>query len=117
MQVAVYGTLRKGQSRNHVLNHSKFLGHSHLPVDVQIYNVGAFPAADRLVHKEPTLPVVCEVYEIDSNTLSILDGIEGHPHFYKREKVDLDNYQGVYVYFLDTDSKYPLIESGDWNDK
>ena len=101
-RIAVYGTLKKGYHNNYILGNAKFVGCGNLsdryPLEVKglpyLYNdkgVGEF--------------VEVEVYDVDDQLLSRVDQLEGHPNWYKREKVlvDMDDWSKTtaWVYFLD----------------
>ena len=101
-RVAVYGTLKSGYHNNHLLLDADLVGTGKLqdryPLEVDglpyLYpekGVGEF--------------VDVEVYDVDDNLLARLDRLEGHPNWYKRERVliDLDDWSKTtaWVYFLD----------------
>jgi len=111
-QVAVYGTLRRDDSRFGALSASQFKGMGKLPSNIALYDYGAFPfikTEERIVEPQ----VTCEVYVVDDKTLSVLDSIEGHPHFYERKQVNIEGHGLSWVYFLE-EAEGPQIESGDW---
>jgi gamma-glutamylcyclotransferase (GGCT)/AIG2-like uncharacterized protein YtfP len=115
MLVAVYGSLRQGFG-----NHQRFLSHlKPLGLDLiegwDMYSLGAFPA---IVGGSGA--VVVEVYDVDDNTLRMLDGLEGFPHFYNRSQVSTE-YGEAWVYHFNEDwsgraNYHHKVESGDWRD-
>ena len=115
-RVAVYGTLRKNQGLyGSPLEGEIYLGDSKLPEDFELFNLGSFPCVSRVSTPLDTT-VVCEVYEIDDNVLAVLDSIEGHPDFFKREHVEVDGFGTCWVYVLYGHNGV-LIDSGDWNER
>ena len=102
-KVAVYGTLRKGNSNyNHYLTKSKYIGQGET---LNSYLMTC-PSSIPFVHPEPNPSgsnIVVDVFEVNSSTLAALDMLEGHPHWYCREQTDivLDSGESVrcWVYF------------------
>ena len=109
--VFVYGTLRKGFRNHYLLSSSKFIGYGMTKDKYSLYADGI-----PYVVKIPNTQIKGEVYEVDKNTLDVLDDLEGHPDFYRRELVDvIVNRKTIqaWIYFY----PYPegkLIESGDF---
>ncbi len=71
MRLFVYGTLLKGLERNSLLAESEYIGQS--TIQASLYDCGSFPGikqGDNIVHGE--------LYEIDENTLLVLDQVEGY---------------------------------------
>ena len=62
--------------------------------------------------------VVGEVYEIDPVTLAALDRLEGHPRFYQRTAIRLEDGDEVLAYLLSPEQARgrTRIPSGDWTD-
>lgn len=122
MQVFVYGTLRKNNSRAGVLDSYPCVEENALLEGFQMLHLGGFPG---IIPGEGVIKG--EVYEIDEQCLKTLDGIEGYrknnpeSSLYLRETVEpLDNEGNslgetfTYIFNRDDEQKYPLIESGDW---
>jgi len=64
--------------------------------DYDMLDLGSFPG----VVKNGTKHISGEVWEVDDETLSELDMIEGYPDFYNREKTETT--QGrAYMYYVD----------------
>ena len=83
--VAVYGTLKQGGGNHRLLNTSEYLGEVVSEDKLRLVCDG-LPfvirgADDRGSHLR------MELYEVDHQTLSRLDHLEGHPNFYRRERV------------------------------
>jgi gamma-glutamylcyclotransferase (GGCT)/AIG2-like uncharacterized protein YtfP len=115
VRIFVYGTLRKGECRNYLLEDYRFLGYAKAK-GFLLYNIGAFPGMI-----EGGGEVVGEVYEIHESLLEKLDLVEGVPDLFCREliEVTLENGQTIsayaYIYNRKIDNKL-LIPSGDWKD-
>lgn len=114
--VFTYGTLLKGQSRNHVLKDCKYISDAILD-DYGLYEVGTYPAAVPM----NGFKVYGEIYEINDVIKKELDYIEGEGYLYKYKEVivhDSNNKQynvGFYEYLLDTNN-LPLSKvNGKWN--
>ena len=126
MNLFVYGTLRKKDSRSSFLKNSKYLGDFVTQPKYSLYNLGSFPA----VTKNGDTAIVGEMYQInDADTLYQIDLIEGHPNFYTRLPIDIDYSQSNSIvnnnsqsnidceayFILNLDvTKYQKIISGDW---
>lgn len=57
-----------------------------------------------------------EVYVVNAETLRELDKLEGHPDFYRREWIVLDDGREVQTYLMDGSKVegYPRIASCNW---
>lgn len=109
-KVAVYGTLRSGQSANHMVAGGKFLGTVRIPSG-SLYDTGWYPAWK----SEGTTGVMVEVYEVTSEQVEIMDGYEGHPHLFRRCQIDTvlgDCF--IYEYQGDIEKGVAVLEHGDW---
>jgi gamma-glutamylaminecyclotransferase len=104
--VAVYGTLKQGHG-----NHERHLSDS--------YYTGSGSTKDKLplvisglpyLFKKPGVGhhVEVEVYQVTDAVLRALDGLEGHPNWYRRESttIELDSGGSIeaWVYFMTDDS-------------
>ena len=128
MYVFVYGTLRKGDCRFGVLKECECIAEEAYLDEFFMVSLGGFPGI---------LPgkgrVRGEVYDVNEETLSILDGIEGYREddpknsLYTRQVVQtfLANGEKVgdcftYIFNASRSSrerKFNVIESGDWFDE
>ena len=97
MKMFFYGTLKKGQCRSHVLENQIFCGEATTKPKYKLYSAGLFPC---MVPNEDGKSIPGEVYEIDDECLARLDRIEGHPHLYKREPIELNEFDGCISYFF-----------------
>ena len=60
-----------------------------------------------------------EVYEVDQATLAALDRLEGHPRFYRRTRIALEDGAAVETYLLAPEQVEgrPVIDSGNWRSR
>ena len=111
-RVFVYGTLRAGEPTHYLLDHHAIVRCACNEPTFELVSLGAFPA---MVAGGATA-VVGEVYDVDAVTLAALDRIEGHPRFYERRTVRLEDGDEVAAYVLPIEQAHgrPRIPSGDW---
>jgi len=119
--VFVYGTLRKGFYNHRLLENATF-SDTGSAYGVRLYDVGPFPAV--LPTSDGKGAVHGELYEVDDETLTRLDRLEGVPHLFRRELVwcDYDHesdyeelYAWVYLWNGDPDRLTP-IPCGDYQE-
>lgn len=84
--IGVYGTLKQGLGNHHLISESTFLGDAE--------TIDFYPLIDRgLPYLIPDpghgYNVELELYEVDQKTLAAVDKLEGHPNFYRREKIEV----------------------------
>ena len=115
MLVFVYGTLRKGEVNHNVLGNSPLVGVFRTEPRFTLHAMRWFPA---MVAGGST-SVVGEVYEVEARTLWEIDRLEGHPSYYQRRHILLDDGQTVQAYLMPAEGAcdYPVIDSGDWLDR
>lgn len=115
MKVFVYGSLRKGGFLNSYFTKDLFIKTIKTSPGYSLYDItnGAFPA---MVESGDQSQVHGEVYEVDAILLSKLDRAEGHPDFYCRKKIALEDGEEVFAYLLPNDGVVgcPKVEDGDW---
>jgi len=110
--VFVYGTLKRGQSRNNVMMGGEYLGKGKTDSMFALVDLGPFPA---LCYGHG--PARGEVYNVSDDTLRRLDIIEGVPHLYERDKINITLESGetisCWTYLkMDVDNTYTIQE---WN--
>ena len=113
-KVAVYGSLRKGLS-----NHRLLVGSLHketitVSIPFLMRSLGGFPA---LFPCKDNNPITFEVYEVSDATMESLDRLEGYPSFYNRMKLNDDDEDSPWFYFIRDEEGYldsPAVPKGDW---
>ncbi|RUM61568.1 MAG: gamma-glutamylcyclotransferase [Persephonella sp.] len=111
--IFVYGTLRKGFGNHYLLENAKFIGEGFTKEKYSLYATGI-----PYVVKKPLTKIKGELYEVDNLTLEEIDYLEGHPHFYERELIDVIVNNKIYkawIYFY-PEPRGHLIKSGDYKD-
>ena len=108
----VYGTLLAGERNHRFLAGARLLAPARTTAAFTLYDLGAFPA----LVTGGQHAVSGEVYEIDAAMLAAIDGLEGHPNFYRRTPIRLDNDVVVESYLLAPEQVQcrPVIECGSW---
>lgn len=119
----VYGTLKKGQCRGHIMNSATYIGPAKtVEGDFVLINCGAYPAlAKSSTLKFKTSPMVVhgELYEIDNELMQVLDQIEGYPYLYTREEVGVDSGHVPIAYLYARPGEFKkndVILTGVWTD-
>ncbi|MCA9605570.1 MAG: gamma-glutamylcyclotransferase [Myxococcales bacterium] len=114
-RVFVYGTLRAGEANHALLRGLEPIAETRTEGRFRLAHLGAFPA---MVIGGGTR-VTGEVYEVDGGTLERLDRLEGHPRFYRRRAIPLEDGRTAIAYLLSPAQAagYPTIRSGDWKDQ
>jgi gamma-glutamylcyclotransferase (GGCT)/AIG2-like uncharacterized protein YtfP len=120
--VAVYGSLKSGESNNGLLINSELLGSGTTLPGYNLLDFKAYPGAIL-----GTNIIKVEVWAVDSDTLSRLDRLESHPHFYKREEILINLFCGAtitaWMYIITKPENYnsPLVPNDNgivnWNYK
>lgn len=117
MKIFVYGTLMKGEFNHSILSspHVNYLKNGITKRNYTLYNLGAFPG----MVANGSNSVVGEIYEVDDFTINMLDGLESHPTFYKRTKIELQGGEKVQTYILNESylEGCEIIKSGDWKSR
>jgi gamma-glutamylcyclotransferase (GGCT)/AIG2-like uncharacterized protein YtfP len=95
IRVAVYGTLKRGESNHHWLAGAPFLGRTRIP-GLELYNLGEYPMAVPSV--DPRARIHAELYRVDGEGLARLDVLEDYPHLYGRRQLPVADGQPAWVY-------------------
>jgi gamma-glutamylcyclotransferase (GGCT)/AIG2-like uncharacterized protein YtfP len=113
-RVFVYGTLLAGEPNHRVLTGARLVAKARTEAAFELRDLGPFPGLVRGAHA-----VVGEVYEVDEVTLAALDRLEGHPRFYRRTRIALDDGSLVQTYLLPPEQVEgrPVIASGNWRSR
>lgn len=85
--LAVYGTLKSGYSNNHLLSGSEFVGDG--------LTVRPYEMVDRGIpfvfapngSETKAMRIHVEVWRVPVEDMPVIDGLEGHPNWYRRERV------------------------------
>jgi len=111
-RVFVYGTLLSGEPNHRLLVDAALVGEARTEPVFELVSLGAFPA----MVADGRTAVAGEVYEVDAATLAELDRLEGHPRFYQRRRIRLDDGGEVlaYVFTAEQARGRPAIASGNW---
>ncbi|MCP4812801.1 MAG: gamma-glutamylcyclotransferase [Planctomycetaceae bacterium] len=86
IRLFVYGTLKRGCSRERFLQGQKCLGAAMTRPGYCLYDNGSYPA---MVREPGADPVQGELWEVDEACVEQLDQVEGVPTLYQREIVEL----------------------------
>ncbi|WP_342379405.1 gamma-glutamylcyclotransferase [Myxococcus stipitatus] len=115
VRVFVYGTLLAGEPNHRVLAGARLVAKACTEPAFELRDLGPFPGLVR----GGTHAVAGEVYEVDAPTLAALDRLEGHPRFYRRTRIALDDGALVETYLLTPEQVEgrPVIVSGNWRSR
>ena len=96
MKLFVYGTLKRGDCRSHLLADATYLGEAVTDPRYKLYTHGPYPA---LIDAErvglPGVPIQGELYAVDAATLARLDEEEGLDEgLYERRPISLADPDG-----------------------
>lgn len=110
--VFVYGSLLQGESNHQHLIHARFIGPARTEPGFELVDLGSYPAMIR----SGSSTVEGELYEVDTDTLVLLDLLEGHPHYYERTEVPLAGGASAEAYLMEIGKTEgcPRIPSGNW---
>lgn len=114
--IAAYGTLRLGYGNSRLVDikgETKHLGTGKTDSKYTMRATGI-----PFVGKAPNTQIVVDIWEIDEEThLPNVDALEGHPDWYRREKVNctLDSGEKVQAWLYFYESSAQIVESGDYN--
>ena len=115
-RVFVYGTLKSGRRNNTMLrdNGAVLLGTADVKGAYRLFDLGWFPGMVEDVKFKDGI-VKGEVWRCSQEVLAYLDILEGHPQFYKREKIKTQHGKAwAYMLPLSYVEKLKPIESGEW---
>ena len=110
----VYGTLRRGCRNHHLLRSAEFVGKAHTKKRFALYSTNI----PYVIKWMAVSPIIGEVYRVDAFLLAALDVHEGHPYWYRRERVAvvLDDGEELqaWLYFFDRAPQGKLLRGGDF---
>jgi gamma-glutamylaminecyclotransferase len=111
--VFVYGTLLPGETWHAALTGARRVGPGRTLPAFELLDLGPFPG---LVHGGATA-VEGEVYAVDAVHLDALDALKGHPEFYRRTAIVLEDGRQAFAYLLTPQRRLPsmrVITGGNW---
>lgn len=110
ISVFVYGSLKSGYFNNSLLRTSEFVSTMKTSGGFTLIDLGCFPA---MIKIKAESYVLGELWLVSKNVLCMLDDLEGHPYFYRRRLIELENNTKAYAYVMDSGfrnlKKYPVI--------
>jgi gamma-glutamylaminecyclotransferase len=111
-RVFVYGTLLAGEPNHRLLTGARLVAEARTKPAFELRDLGPFPG----LVSGGAHAVAGEVYEVDEATLAALDRLEGHPRFYRRTRIALEDGAAVETYLLAPEQVEgrPVIASGNW---
>jgi gamma-glutamylcyclotransferase (GGCT)/AIG2-like uncharacterized protein YtfP len=129
--IFVYGTLRKNYRNHALLSSANFVGEAKTHNKYVMHCGGIIPFVSE---SQAISQIVGEVYEVDHQTLSDLDQLEGcipslnNPaefdsnSWYTRKQVEIEltdrnEVMLVWMYFNEKANHHPIISTGDYNDR
>lgn len=106
-----YGTLRKGESRHNILEHfnAEFISSTTTAPEYKLFDLGSFPG----MTANGNCAITGEVYNLPEEALITLDMIEGHPDFFYRTEIKLQDGTIAISYLFPYEGSIE-IKSGDW---
>lgn len=116
--VLVYGTLKRTLHNSYLLKNSKFIGYDSVTGALRMFDMRGLPGVTRnaTVIKD-TVSVHGELYAVDDDILTSLDLLEGHPDWYRRERLKTDIHDKsawVYLQPYQASTKYPAVTPAIW---
>jgi gamma-glutamylcyclotransferase (GGCT)/AIG2-like uncharacterized protein YtfP len=111
-RVFVYGTLLAGERNHHHLERARLVAEARTPPAFTLYDFGPFPGMVATGNHT----VAGELYEVDEPMLAAMDRLEGHPSFYQRTTIQLEDGSTVEAYLLQPEqvSELPIIAAASW---
>lgn len=115
MRLFVYGSLMHGLHNHDRLGAGATFECYARTHGLRMLDFGAFPA---VVDGNPRDEVFGEVYRVPAQNVPRIDHLEGHPHFYKRRTIDLDDGSKAVAYVMTHGHAFSrgsaTVASGDW---
>ena len=114
--VFVYGTLRKGSFNHSLISSEEFVAEGSTRNKYKLIS-NNIPYV--IKDEERVSTIKGEIYKVTDEVLEILDRLEGHPDWYRREKTMIDTNKGsitAWLYFYPKEYSYTsrVISSGDF---
>jgi gamma-glutamylaminecyclotransferase len=94
-----YGTLKSGESNNHMLAGQEFIRAAETVPIYRLFGLGWHPGL--ILDRDDGLAVKGELWAVDEKALAILDEYEGVPHWFRRDDIAIADLVGnVQAYFF-----------------
>ena len=108
----VYGILRRQYGAGRLLSDDEYKGEYKTAPKYTMISLNAFPG----MLKDGDNSITGDLFETSLDTIAKTDIMEGHPTFYERQEVDLEDGTIAEAYFLPREEygNYPEVKSGDW---
>ena len=107
IRVFTYGTLKGGHGNHRLFEtaKAKFMGYDSISGPFQMQDMVGFPGVFRPAALDASLTPITteikgEVWAMEPEGLSSVDLLEGHPHFYRREKMWTENGLRAWIFLL-----------------
>lgn len=114
IKVFVYGTLMRGQRNHDFIEDSEFLYEKKTKPLYSLYSLGAYPA----MAGGGEISVSGEVFLLTKKDLKRIDCLEGHPKYYERKQIELEDGEIVDTYLMPEKKIHQhdgiLIRPGNW---
>ncbi len=110
----VYGTLKRGGARHHVLRGQRFLRAALTRPKYLLFDLGTYPGL--VVADKGGRAIHGELYEVERRLIPRLGRIEGAPALYRLEPVEIKGEAGpVYAYIYQRPTEgLPVVEGDRW---
>lgn len=116
-RVFVYGSLLAGEPNHRHMGRARLLGIARTAPLYALVDTGPYPALiDAAQVGVAPGAIVGELYEVTDAELAALDAFEGHPHWYRRGSIALDDASTAEAYFAGPAiaEGHPVIPCGCW---
>ena len=108
--IFVYGTLKRGWGNHYLIQDQEYVSNA-TTVDhsFQMYSLGGFPGV-----VSGDKQITGELYKVNDLAFKYCDQLEGHPNFYERKKVHVEDADGnivsawIYIYKGNTENLEPI---------
>ena len=113
--VATYGSLRKNHGNWRYILNCDPITTEVVEIPFRMISLGSFPG---LIPSDELNQITIELYDVNPQTYSRIESLEGFPSFYQKALVPTSLGE-VEVYVLESpryQSGYDEVKSGDWNE-